>query len=149
MAKLTVRRAVAADADLIAPLFDQYRMFYSQKSSSAEAASFIAERLKNKDSVLFLALSDTTPVGFAQLYPTFSSVGMKRMWILNDLFVRSESRTIGVGKALMAACSQHSKETGARGLTLKTAVDNAPAQKLYAACGWAKETTFVSFNLKT
>ena len=149
MAKLTVRKATAADVDAIAPLFDQYRMFYAQKSSPTEAVSFIGERLKNNDSILFLALNDTTPVGFAQLYPTFSSVGMKRMWILNDIFVRSESRTSGVGKALMVACSQYSKETGARGLTLKTAVDNAPAQKLYAACGWAKETTFVSFNLKT
>jgi len=31
-------------------------------------------------------------MGFAQLYPSFSSVSMKRLWILNDLFVSSEAR---------------------------------------------------------
>lgn len=143
-----VRQAGGTDAEKIAPLFDQYRMFYAQKSSASEALAFITERLKNADSALYVVEDGTIVVGFAQLYPAFSSVAMKRIWILNDLFVRSESRGKGAGRILLGASKKHAQETGARGLTLKTATDNLAAQKLYAACGWTRETTFVSYNLK-
>lgn len=76
----------------IALLFDHYRVFYNQLSNLHDAEQFMAERLKNQDSKIFLALDGSTGVGFTQLYPSFSSVSMGQIWILNDLFVLASQR---------------------------------------------------------
>jgi GNAT superfamily N-acetyltransferase len=39
----------------------------------------------------------------AQLYPSFSSGAMARIFILNDLFVAPEARRRGAGSALLEA----------------------------------------------
>ena len=45
--------------------------------------------------MLLLALLDRDgqeiPAGLAQLYPSFSSTSMRRLWILNDLYVAPEA----------------------------------------------------------
>lgn len=69
--------------DLI-KLFDQYRVFYSQASDLASAKKFLVERFKNYNSAIFVAEDDQIITGFTQLYLSFSSVSMKRIWILND-----------------------------------------------------------------
>jgi GNAT superfamily N-acetyltransferase len=127
-------------------LFDQYRQFYKQPSDLEAATAFLAERLSKSESIVFLAEEGSHFVGFAQLYPSWSSVSMKRAWILNDLFVAPAFRGKGVGKALLAGSVQFGKETGAVGLTLKTAVDNKTAQRLYDSCGWVPETKFMSYK---
>lgn len=131
--------ARAADAERIAPLFDAYRRFYKQKSDLAGARAFIGERLQRDESVIFLALAGDKAVGFVQLYPCFSSTAMKRMWILNDLFVTPEARRGGAAKALMERARQWAVETKADGLWLETAVDNHPAQSLYESLGWKRD----------
>jgi GNAT superfamily N-acetyltransferase len=98
--------------------------------------------------VIFIAYAGPRePVGFMQLYPSFSSVSLKRLWILNDLFVRSSARRGGVGRALLERARQHALETGAKGLILNTAVTNTPAQTLYETCGWEREDEFLQYNL--
>src|SRR5690242_3953610 len=92
-------RAAAKDAERVAPLFDAYRQFYKQKPDLAAARTFIAERLQRDESVIFLALDGDKAVGFVQLYPCFSSTAMKRMWILNDLFVTPDARRGEIGRA--------------------------------------------------
>ncbi len=87
MSSLRIQRAGAEDALAIAPLFNLYRQFYQQAPDEEAAWHFISERLRKNESVIFIALKDERAVGFTQLYPIFSSVGMKRCWLLNDLFV--------------------------------------------------------------
>ncbi|MEK6226106.1 MAG: GNAT family N-acetyltransferase [Chloroflexota bacterium] len=85
--------------------------------------------------------------GFTQLYPSFSSVSLKRLWILNDLFVRSDIRRGGVGRALLERARRHAVDTGAKGLVLNTGVTNTPAQTLYESCGWKKDDEFFQYHL--
>jgi len=68
---------------------DRYRVFYGKNSDIKSAASFLYNRIKNQESVLFLYfhIKQEMPVGFAQLYPSFSSVDMKKILIFNDLYV--------------------------------------------------------------
>ncbi|HEY6937097.1 MAG TPA: GNAT family N-acetyltransferase [Terriglobales bacterium] len=142
---LRIVRANAKDAEHIAPLFDAYRRFYKQKSDPAAARTFIAERLQRDESVIFLALNGDKAVGFVQLYPCFSSTAMKRMWILNDLFVTPEARRSGAAKALMERARQWAVETKADGLWLETAVDNHPAQRLYETLGWKRDNDYFRY----
>ena len=143
----TVRivRATAKDVERVAPLFDSYRQFYKQKSNIAGARTFIAERLQRDESVIFLALDGDGAVGFVQLYPCFSSTAMKRMWILNDLFVTPEARRHGAAKALMQRARQWAVETKADGLWLETAVDNHPGQRLYESLGWKRDNDYYRY----
>lgn len=135
------------EVGLVAPLFDQYRVFYRQPSDPALAQAFIAERVANRESVIFLALRDDEPVGFTQLYPSFSSVSARRTWILNDLYVVPSCRGQGVGSALLERARAHAQETGAKGLGLQTAVDNLNAQRLYEALGYRRSEGFYSYFL--
>ena len=94
-------RAELDDLDALAPLFDAYRQFYGEASDLPGARIFLGDRLKRGESVIFLAVVDRAVVGFTQLYPSFSSVSMKRLWVLNDLFVTPDARTSGAGRALL------------------------------------------------
>lgn len=134
----------------VAPLFDAYRQFYGQPPDLDGARRFISERLAKQQSSLYLAFSvrDSTPLGFVHLYPSFSSVSMKRLWILNDLYVVPEARKQGVGEALMERARQWAVETRAKGLILETATDNLEAQRLYERLGYKKELEFFRYFLK-
>ncbi len=130
------------DLPRIAELFDAYRQFYGQPPDPDGARRFLRERLQAGDSVVLLAERDKRLAGFAQLYPSFSSTAMKRVWILNDLFVAPAQRRSGVGRALMAAAEDFARATEAKGLVLATQKTNAPAKALYAARGWKPDDAF-------
>lgn len=123
----------------IAPLFDSYRMFYEQESNVGAATVFLKERLRNKESIILVAKMDDHYVGFTQLYPTFSSVAMKRAYILNDLFVVERYRKNGVAKALMNAAFQFAANQDSRFVTLETGANNMKAQALYEKMGMTTE----------
>ena len=69
-----------------------YRVFYEQKSDIHAARVFLEERLRKEESIIFIAKAGLDSVGFVQLYPAFSSVSMRKSWILNDLFVSETHR---------------------------------------------------------
>ena len=82
-----------------------------------------------------------------QLYPVFSSVNLTRQWILNDLYVVAEARKMGVGRALMERARELAEATRANCLTLETAADNVPAQRLYEGLGWKRDQEFYRYVL--
>ena len=136
-------KATADELPLLAPLFDLYRQFYHQRPNPEGGLSFLRDRISRNESVLFLALDNqNNGLGFTQLYPSFSSVSMKRLWILNDLFVAEDARHQGVAEALIRRCEAYGRETNSKGLVLETATDNIPAQTLYRKLGWNKEEEF-------
>lgn len=90
---MNIRQAKISDAAAIAPLFNQYREFYRQASDLQGAEAFLKARLKNHESIILIAEENGELIGFSQLYPAFSSVSMKRIYILNDLFVAPHART--------------------------------------------------------
>jgi GNAT superfamily N-acetyltransferase len=103
--------------------------------------------LENNESVVFIArdASGGETLGFAQLYPLFSSTQMKPVWLLNDLFVVPAARRRGVAKALMNATEAFARETGANQLMLSTHVNNRTAQRVYEAAGWRRDDEFYTY----
>jgi ribosomal protein S18 acetylase RimI-like enzyme len=87
------------------------------------------------------------PLGFVQLYPTFSSLGCNRAWILNDLFVAQHARRQGVAEALMNAASDAAYRAGVSSLSLQTAHDNTAAQALYVKLGYVLDEDFRTYSL--
>lgn len=137
---MKILKATPFDSHQLVPLFDAYRIFYGLPSDPEAAGKFLRERISNGDSVIYLAIDDEQDktLGFAQLYPVFSSLSMQRLWILNDLFVQPHARKQGVATGLIDQCRRLAQETGAKGLQLETATDNFTAQRLYEQTGFTR-----------
>lgn len=142
-----IHRATASQVDLVAPLFDAYRQFYGCSADLPKARVFLRERLNNGESVVFVAVNEGRGIGFVQLYPTFTSIGAKPAWILNDLYVSPEARGKGVGKQLMEAAKEMAIASGAAWLELATAKDNKVAQALYRRLGYKLDEKYDRFKL--
>jgi ribosomal protein S18 acetylase RimI-like enzyme len=147
--KLLVREATVDDVPRVAVLFDAYRVFYGQTGNAHVAQFYLSERLRRGESKIFVAIDTDShqTIGFTQLYPGFSSLRVGRIWILEDLFVRSDARRSGVGDALMTKAEAFAKESGAIGVTLSTAATNENAQRLYEKRGYLRDTEFLHYSL--
>ena len=145
--ELVIRQATVSDLDGLVPLFDGYRQFYRQASEPDRIQKFLLDRFEHNQSVIFVAVKDGTAVGFTQLYPSFSSGALARIFILNDLFVDQGARLIGTGSALLQAAAEYGRRVGALRLVLSTEVTNMPAQSLYEKLGWKRNTEFCTYQI--
>ncbi len=132
-------QATEAHLPDLVPLFDQYRIFYKQTSDENSARNFLIDRFKKEECIVFLALANQEPVGFTLLYTSFSSVSLKPIYILNDLYVKNDFRLNGIGEQLLQRAQVLCSEMGYKGLALETATEN-PARRLYEKLGWKKDT---------
>lgn len=131
-----VRSATLNDLPALAELFDAYRIFYEKQTDIDGAFHFLQDRMLNKESVIFVSEADGRLTGFTQLYPLFSSTRMKRLWLLNDLFVSPEWRGKGHSMALIDAAKELAIQTNAVGLMLETAKSNDIGNQLYPKMGF-------------
>lgn len=132
---MELRKATIDDVDELAGLFNKYRIFYEKDSALIEAKEFLSQRFVNHESEIFVAMDNAVMTGFVQLYPLFSSTRMKRLWLLNDLFVLEEYRGKGISIALIDHVKEFCRETGACGFMLQTAKTNVIGNRLYEKMG--------------
>lgn len=144
--ELAIRQATILDLDELVPLFDGYRQFYRQASEPDRIRKFLRDRFEHNQSVIFIAAKDGAAVGFTQLYPSFSSGALARIFILNDLFVDAGARHLGAGTALLQAAAEYGRRVGALRLVLSTEVTNMPAQALYEKLGWRRNPEFCTYQ---
>ncbi len=145
----SARTASRSDLDELSELFDLYRKFYGLTSDLVSAKRFLEDRLLHKDSILLVAEAEQSLIGFAQLYPSFSSLSMKRDFILNDLYVREEERRFGVAKKLLEEVIATVKKLGGKGIGLETAPNNRPARHLYESFGFKLSEDFLHYYWTT
>lgn len=143
---LRIVRASTDHLDPLAPLLDAYRRFYEQPGDLERARAFLRERLTKGESVVFLAFCGEAPVGFTQLYPSFSSVSLLPIWILNDLYVDPQWRGKRTGERLLEEASGFARASGAKSIQLETATDNLSAQRLYERYGYRRNTGFYAYS---
>ncbi|WP_098748626.1 GNAT family N-acetyltransferase [Paenibacillus sp. EZ-K15] len=150
-AEIHIYQAELKDLGKAAALFNQYRQFYKREDDLNGAEEYIRERLTRGDSVMYLADYNSgetlITAGFLQLYPSFSSLSMSRLWILNDLYVDSEYRGLGIGRKLLHQAQAHALQSGAKGLTLSTQLHNVTAQHLYESSGYVQDEEFAYYYL--
>jgi GNAT superfamily N-acetyltransferase len=146
MSAIIVRQAVLSDIEALAPLFDSYRQFYGRPSDIAAAREFLLARFNHGESTLFIAHEGAAPVGFTQLYPSFSSVSLARVFVLNDLFVHEQARRKGVASKLISAAIEYARSLGAVRVSLSTATGNETAQALYLSAGWWRDEQFFVYH---
>lgn len=136
-----------AQLDVIAELFNDYRIFYQLPSDVPACRAFIQQNLQQKRSVIFLLLDqEGRAVGFSQLYPAISSLGMSPYHYLSDLYVAKSERQHGYARHLMNYITDHFTLEGSRRLTLETATDNRIAQNLYESLGYERDESYITYH---
>ncbi|QXH57185.1 GNAT family N-acetyltransferase [Pseudomonas maumuensis] len=147
---MRIIQATLEHLDLLTPLFVKYREFYGQLPYPDSSRAFLEKRLKRKESIIYLALPDDGDdrlMGFCQLYPSFSSLSLKRVWILNDIYVAEDSRRMLVADNLMREAKKMAKQSNAVRLRVSTSSDNEVAKKTYESMGFRKDTEFENYIL--
>jgi len=112
-----IEQAIPIETDLFGPERWSAGMFWNELSSGA----------------CYLAARDDTDdlLGYAGLTGQAPDEG----WVQN-IAVRRDAQRRGIGRLLLVALLDEATRRGIRTTMLEVAVDNAPAQKLYAAYGF-------------
>lgn len=132
-----IRKAKIDDLKQLAQLFDQYRVFYKKESDVKGAELFLHERMNKNESEIFVDETDEKILtGFMQLYPIFSSTRLKKLWLLNDLFVLPEYRSKGISIQLVDEAKEWARNKNSVGLILETAKSNSVGNNLYKKTGF-------------
>lgn len=149
--QMKIRKIELNDIKNLSELFNDYRIFYEMESDLEGAKKFLLERIKNKESEIFVAENpENNLIGFVQMYPIFSSTRMKRLWLLNDLFVVENHRGLGVSVLLINKAKELCIETNSCGIVLETAKSNDVGNKLYPKAGFSMDLdhNYYSWNNK-
>ncbi len=147
---IRIVHAEMEDLERLLPAFGAYREFYGLSAALHECRYFLFNRLMNEDSLILLAENPQTEklLGFAQLYPTFSSLALNQIWILNDLYIDPQARRRGVATRLIGYARDFLRERGDEAIVLETAPDNAAAKALYEGTGFSKDDAFDRYRLR-
>ncbi|WP_199906906.1 GNAT family N-acetyltransferase [Aeromicrobium chenweiae] len=143
---MTVIRATLEDVLEAAQLFAAYREFHGEPNDVAAAEAFLAARLARGESVVLLAVDEDEVVGFAQVYPTFSSTRLAPVWVLNDLFVVEHARGTGAADELLHTVAALAADAGAVSVGLSTAHANERAQAVYVRHGYQLDEVYRSYE---
>jgi GNAT superfamily N-acetyltransferase len=135
---ISTKKATLEELNELSILFDGYRVFYKKESNLTEGKKFLRERIeKNESEIIVSYNSENEMTGFVQLYPIFSSTRMKKLWLLNDLFVHPNFRGQGISKVLIERSKELCLRSGSCGMILETAKSNMIGNDLYPRTGFA------------
>ena len=141
-----ISKVNASDLPELHALVEKYRAFYKQAESD-KTLSYLEQRIAYDEAIVFIARLNGAAVGFTLLYPTFSTVSLSNIWLLNDLYVDESARGNGIASELMDVAESAAKSAGATRVFLRTANDNLPAQSLYEGRSWVKDEVFRRYDL--
>ncbi len=147
---MNVRKANLNDIDQLSVLFDNYRIFYKKESDLDSAREFLKDRMINRESIIYVAENDhKTLAGFVQLYPVFSSTRMKKLWLLNDLFVSHNFRGQKISVKLIDKAKELALASKSCGLILETEKTNVIGNALYPKTEFVlnEESNFYSWDV--
>jgi GNAT superfamily N-acetyltransferase len=141
MAELRIEPIAVEQMDALLPLIAAYQRFYEvgEIDDERNRAFFSRFLAPSEDGMLLGAWRGGKLLGYACLYWTFTSLVPAEIVLMNDLYVRPETRGEGIGRALIEASAAIARKRGAHHLQWVTAPDNETAQRLYDSTGAASE----------
>jgi GNAT superfamily N-acetyltransferase len=133
---ISVRQARILDLSRIVPVFDSYREYFKQERNPVEVERFLFDKFEHLESVILIAEHEGEVIGFAQLYPIFSSLTLQRVWLLNDFFICEDYRHKGIGKKLFEEVKEFSLLTRSKGIELSVEHINEKAWQFWESQGF-------------
>jgi GNAT superfamily N-acetyltransferase len=159
---LAIRSARAEDVGLLLELFGELAEYehleHELKATNEQlrealfgakpaAEALIAERPSSAGDPRSGDPAEAEALGYALFFPTFSSfLASTGVW-LEDLFVRSDHRGAGVGKALLSAVAVRMRERGGERLEWAALDWNEPALGFYRKIGAATMNEWITHRL--
>jgi GNAT superfamily N-acetyltransferase len=136
---LVIRPAVEADLDTVGAIcVAAYDAAGQLEPGSPYAATLSDARSRMSDGLLLVAERDGVVVGTTTITPPgseFREIGRDDEVEFRFLAVAPEAWRTGVGDALVAACEQHARETGAAALAICVRYANPPAAAMLGRTG--------------
>ena len=143
---MIVRRAEAQDLPKLNILFDEYRQFYGASSQLTLSLSFLEQRFRDNQTVIFINTKDDLFTGFILLYMGFSSVACSTYYILDDVYVSPAFRRQGAAKQLIDTAILFAKNENALRISLETQKNNEKSHRLYESIGFIKDDEFQTYH---
>ena len=134
--------AQSDEAEAIAGLLVEFRDHNGSDWPSDNAFLASVERLLEDRDTTFLLASpdeDSPPMGVAQVRFRYGIWWAAEDCLLEDLFVREDARSQGVGRALVEGVLDLARERGCRRVELDVNEENAPALKVYESLGFTAQ----------
>ena len=133
---LTVRPIARADYDQWRPLWDGYNAFYGRSGATAvllEITNTTFDRFFRDDEPLFALVAERNRsiVGLAHYLFHRSTNMLEPKCYLEDLYTEEQSRSTGVGRALIAAVYEEAYRAGSTRVYWHTHNTNIRARLLY------------------
>lgn len=146
----TVWRARPPDADAVARLLVDFRDHLGKRDPADDAFSASARRLiEDPHTEFWLASANRGDDAAAICQIRFRHsvwTSVDDCW-LEDLFVRSEARGLGLGRALVQRVLERASERGCARVELDTNEDNHAAVGLYESLGFSARSKGASRSL--
>jgi GNAT superfamily N-acetyltransferase len=114
------------------------RVYETSPGAEKTMRRFLADVANSSYSFLFVAVVGDRTVGFIsgelrQGSPTF----LPKTWAsVDDVFIESEYRNRGMGRALLQSVQAWAQERGADGISLQVAAANSRGRKFYEDLGF-------------
>lgn len=133
MSPYAIERVTSKNFESVWPLIcDCLNSYGLERFNISEYRAFFLQFTRsNRRGVQHLCHLDQTPIGFSTVYFTFSTFYGGRVAYLNDLFVASEFRGRGAGRALLDNVRVTARSRGIEVVQWLVREDNHRAQQFY------------------
>ncbi|OOE42078.1 hypothetical protein BZG06_13800 [Salinivibrio kushneri] len=133
---LHIAKAELNDLDALMVLFGQYQRWLAIRPPLSQTRAFTEQRLCEQDTCILTASRQSSMVGFVHLTPLYSLARARRGLIINDLYVKPDSRRQGIARALVSHALKEARARQAACLLLQTHQSNHAAHHLFESFGF-------------
>lgn len=146
--RIAIRQAAIGDVPLLLQLIRELAEFERIPHEVSATEDIIQESLfgDSPAAEALLADCDGTPAGFVIHFRNFSTFAGKPGLYIEDLYVRPEYRSLGVGKALFTRCASIARERGL-GRVEWAVLEWNPAREFYEHFGARPMDDWILYRL--
>jgi GNAT superfamily N-acetyltransferase len=147
MSDFTIRSAVAADAPLIVALLRELADYEKQTDRFCLDEAAVIRDMLGAACRCDLAFAGQQPVGIATWFWIYKSFGACRGLFVEDLYVRTDFRGRGLGRALLAHLAAQARDAG--GFMEWQVLDwNTPSITFYESLGAKPLKQWLNYRLE-
>ena len=136
MQTITIHKATADDASVIAQMAHELAAFEGEPSRACEQSIAVALAGSEPRCYALLANAGKQAIGFALYYGGYDLSSASYGFHLADIFVKEAHRGQGAGRALIARIAAHAKEEEREWVSLTALATNDKAEAFYRQLGF-------------
>lgn len=142
-------RATSEHIALLVPMFIRYRELYGARPLVEASKQFLTDRINANEAIVYLAFDaeQNDLIGFSLLYTSYSSLSLRPVWILNDIFVTEAARRRQVARTLVIRSRDDAIAANAVRIRVATNTYNEAIRKMYESLGFYENPQLTNYIL--